>query len=366
VTLALLLATSQPHLATGVGLDQDERRARLLYETREGEAGIAARGELYGDAALDAYLQSVMNRVDPDLDPAARVRALRCDDANAFSVATGNVYVCVGLLLRLRDEAELAAVLGHEGGHVDGDHLYLSRLATQEIDRGRAITAAISARAVGMIFRNSTMTAMSREIERNADSRAFDHLKAAGYETAAGTRVFERISREVEARGIKEPPYVYADHPRLRERAEAFAALAAAAPGGERREAEFLAATQEVRRVALRAVHDQRDSLALIALLEDDGQAARYAPEGLYFLGEGYRMRSKDGDDARALAQYDHAIESHPDFAETFAARGRLHARMGNRTAAIADLEHFLAVAAERREAAFARQTLTRLRSADR
>ena len=107
-------------------LTEHEQRDRILFETREQEARLAAQGLLYGDAALDAYLQSVMDRLYPDKGGAYRVHAYRNPEFNAFAVATGNVSVHIGALQRLRNEAELASVLGHEGGHLLHDHMYRS------------------------------------------------------------------------------------------------------------------------------------------------------------------------------------------------------------------------------------------------
>jgi hypothetical protein len=58
-------------------ITEQEQRARLLFVTCEQEANLAAQGFLYGDAALDAYLQSVMDRLYPEKHGEYRVRALR-------------------------------------------------------------------------------------------------------------------------------------------------------------------------------------------------------------------------------------------------------------------------------------------------
>src|SRR5271165_4552223 len=75
----------------GHAITEQEQRARILFETREQEARLEALGLLYGDAALDAYLQSVMDRLYPERHGEYRVRAFRDTEFNAFAVATGNV-----------------------------------------------------------------------------------------------------------------------------------------------------------------------------------------------------------------------------------------------------------------------------------
>src|ERR1700737_1789400 len=131
--------------APGHAITEQEQRARILFATREEEANLEAQGLLYGDAALDAYLQSVMDRLYPERHGDYRVRALRDTEFNAFAVATGNVYVFTGALLRLRNEAELAAVLGHEGGHLVGDHMYRSIVESKSVARiGSALTLGLA------------------------------------------------------------------------------------------------------------------------------------------------------------------------------------------------------------------------------
>src|ERR1700733_13892657 len=88
-----------PGAGAGHAITEREQRARLLFVTREEEAHLEAQGLLYGDAALDAYLQSVMDRLYPERQGEYRVRALRNTEFNAFAVATGNLYVFTGALL---------------------------------------------------------------------------------------------------------------------------------------------------------------------------------------------------------------------------------------------------------------------------
>src|SRR5208282_6631671 len=75
-------------VAPGLAITEQEQRARILFETREQEAHLEAQGLLYGNAALDAYLQSVMDRLYPEKRGGYRVHAFRNPEFNAFAVAT--------------------------------------------------------------------------------------------------------------------------------------------------------------------------------------------------------------------------------------------------------------------------------------
>lgn len=350
---AALLGVAEPVMA----LSEQDQRTRILFQTREQEARLAAAGFLLGDAPLDAYLQSVLDRLYPAHQGAYRVHVVRDLDFNAFAVATGNLYVHQGALLRLRNEAELASVIGHEVGHVIGDHMYRGTREAKALGRIFMFIPLL-----GPLAGISSMAGFSRDLEREADRTGIDALTAAGYDAKAAGPVFERMAKEVADRQIKQPPYIFADHPALLERAHSFNEIAAKAAAGELREQEYLAATQRVRLETLKGIYERKDGRALVSLLADDGQAEQFPPEGLFLLAEGYRFRASDGDEQRAFELYGRSIEEHPDLAAPYAARGRIYARRGENAPALADLERFVALAPTAREAPFARQTIERLK----
>lgn len=93
--------------------------------------GQQISGNLLGAAPLvnDAALQRYVNRVGrwvastserPDLP--WRFGVIESEDINAFAAPGGYVFVTKGLYKKLQNEAELAAVLGHEIGHVIRQH----------------------------------------------------------------------------------------------------------------------------------------------------------------------------------------------------------------------------------------------------
>jgi predicted Zn-dependent protease len=93
--------------------------------------GRQISGNLLGAAPLvpDPELQAYVNRVGrwvalqslrPDLTWTFGV--IEAGDINAFAAPGGYVFVTRGLYARLRDESQLAGVLGHEIGHVQQQH----------------------------------------------------------------------------------------------------------------------------------------------------------------------------------------------------------------------------------------------------
>ncbi len=92
---------------------------------RQSDAEIRKQMGVYGDANLQQYVAGIGAK----LAAAAHRPALPWTFAvvdepavNAFALPGGFIYVTRGILPFLRDEAELAGVLGHEIGHVDARH----------------------------------------------------------------------------------------------------------------------------------------------------------------------------------------------------------------------------------------------------
>lgn len=350
-------------------IDETEQRERIEFQVRQLEQQIEQSGSLLGDLALDAYLQSIVERLFPENRGRFRLLTYKDPEFNAFAVATGNLYINTGALLRMRDEAELAAVVGHEGGHVLADHMYRSvRNAKSASAWGLVLSVAIVGvigidPGLGAIASYSSMAGFSRDNEREADQIAYQRMVAAGYEPTAGIGVFDRMAREMLARDVKKGPYFFASHPALEERVQNFTEFSKGAAPGERRRDEFLAATAVGRAQALQSLIERKDGRTLVVVLEDEGMADTLPPNGHFALGEGYRLRARPGDEELALAQYRISVERFPEFAPAWGALGRHYARRGDKAQAIECLEKFLALAPDSRDAPFARQTLQKLKS---
>lgn len=100
-------------------------------EADEIEIGKGVAANLLGaappvnDPALQAYVNRVgqwvaMHTERPDLP--WHFAVLDTDGVNAFATPGGYIFITRGMLLRMRDEAELAGVLAHEVSHVVEKH----------------------------------------------------------------------------------------------------------------------------------------------------------------------------------------------------------------------------------------------------
>src|SRR3989337_4463169 len=165
-------------------------------EEEEGAVGTTAytpavqqQGGFYRDRELEAYVQDVGMRLArvshrPHLN--YRYRGLNSWVPNAFALPGGFIVINRGLLVGLSSEAEMAAVLGHETGHVTAKHSlagYQRALAANVLLMGVSIAAGDSAgiMQISGVTASLVNNGFSREQEREADWLGIDYMVQAGY-----------------------------------------------------------------------------------------------------------------------------------------------------------------------------------------
>ncbi len=159
------------------------------------------------DNALSAYVAGVGMRLSrlthrPQMPYA--FRPVNAVYVNAYAFPGGTIAVTRGILLKLRSEAELAALLGHELGHVNARHTaqQASRgMIVQGLMGGVAMLAGSSSQALGdiasqlgMVGAGVLLASYSREAERQADSLSMDYAVRAGYSPQGCVGLMEMLN----------------------------------------------------------------------------------------------------------------------------------------------------------------------------
>lgn len=260
IVVLLLVGGCAVNPATG------ERDFVLLSESQEIELGtryheqIRSHYGIYSSEQLQALVSEVGQRLArvshrPGLD--YRFTLLDSPEVNAFALPGGYVYITRGLLAYLNSEAELAAVLGHEIGHVTARHSVRQHSASTVTGLFGAILGA-QVGAGGQELVNLAGTALvrgyGREHELESDRLGAQYLARAGYDPDAMLRVIRVLKHQEQheiqqARAEGREPRVYhglyATHPdndrRLQEVISAARGLASA-PRRHGEDVEFLRA----------------------------------------------------------------------------------------------------------------------------
>lgn len=164
------------------------------------DAIIAEYGGVYEDAQTQAIARRVGQRIAVQsglsADPQSfTVTVLNSPVNNAFATPGGYVYVTRGLMALMNDEAELAAVLGHEVAHVAARHSQKRQQNAQTTGilgaLGQLIVGSVAGDSgIGQLLNKGIGTGAqlatlgySRSQESQADHLAVQYLKSAGYDT---------------------------------------------------------------------------------------------------------------------------------------------------------------------------------------
>jgi predicted Zn-dependent protease len=312
-------------------------------------------GAIYPDQEATQYVQHVMDRLYPEFNGRIHVHILRTPTLNAFALPDGSVYIHLGLLARLDNEAQLATVLAHEGIHFTNRHALKEHenvKTTAGILQVTAMTVPIAG-LVAMPLASSAVYGYSRDRESEADALGYLRLVHAGYDPSEAPKTFEHLAAEVKVLKIDEP-FFFASHPRLMERIESFRQLnGARLTGGYVGAAEYRTAMREVKLAALQADLARERYQSVLLVLEDETARQYYPPEASYYLGEAYRERGGAGDGAHAEHAYLDAIKGAPQFAPPYRALGISCMKRNDYPAAGMYLKRYLALAPDAADHAY-------------
>ena len=197
------------------------------------------------DDPLVQYVNKVGQRVAAVSDrPNLFYRFNVVDDTtvNAFALPGGHIYIYLGLLIYMNSEAELAAVLGHEIGHVTARHAVQRYTQTQGYQLGMAVASIFLPipRAVGQVsnlLASAIIQGYGRKDELQADELSIKYIARAGYDVHATTRLLKilkrvedlRIKEETDTTGKRPEIYhgAFSSHPKTEKRIEEAVAEAA-------------------------------------------------------------------------------------------------------------------------------------------
>lgn len=220
----------------------------------EADQQIVAQYGIYDDAALGGYVEGIAQNVlqtsaySAQTTPAEirntpfTFRVLDSPVVNAFALPGGFVYVTRGLLAHVKNEAQLAVVLGHEIGHV------LARHSSRQAQRSQlGQFGVIGATVLGGVLGGGRVAegiaqygsqgaqllllSYGRDAEREADQAGVAYAEFAQYDAAESADFFHSLKRITDGGGQSIPTFL-STHPDPGEREQTVRQLAAQTPGG--------------------------------------------------------------------------------------------------------------------------------------
>ena len=219
------------------------RTRRVMSEEDEIKLGAEAAQQVEqymgfsGSAELNAYVDRIGQRLAKQSSRSHLMYEFHVVDMaepNAFALPGGHIYVSRGLLVIMNSEDELAAVLGHEVGHVAGRHSAKQQTKSRGwiplqilAGIGGAAASIVSpdlgsaVAGIGQLPASLVLASYSRKQEKEADRLGQQYAAAEGWDPAALSATMDALTREQELAGARDPNQLsfFDTHPTTPERA---------------------------------------------------------------------------------------------------------------------------------------------------
>lgn len=358
--------------------DRDE--IGLWQQMERVEEEVAGSNILIKDPELIRYLQNLIGTVGGPAAKDMRIYLARIPEFNAVMFPSGFSVIFSGLLLRMRNEAQLSGVIAHESGHFLRRHMIRMwrdlRRKTDLFAIG-AMVAGVAGAGAGVNTGDITQLAQlgtilslfryNRTLEAEADAMGTRLLAENGYPAIEMSNTWEQLIGELNAsarhRRKRRERHVglFETHPSPEARLADLKASAAEVtlPGRryDNRRGRYLQAIGPIRKMLLDdqvKLNDPGASQYLIETLARDGW------NGLlrFYEAEVWRLRNRRGDDVRAAQGYAIAV-AYPDAPpEAWRWHGLSLMKAGRQAEARAALSRYLAMQPNAADAPFIRQMI--------
>ena len=196
-----LTSLSIAGLAAGCAVNPVTGRQQLMLVSKDQEISIDKKNSPhqfsvdYGtlqDQRLNNYINKVGKKLSTHTHRPDRPYSFQGVNAayvNAYAFPGGSIAATRGILLSMENEAQLAALLGHELAHVNARH------TASQMSKGMLGNAFLSGAVVyagqrqygklteqiGMLSAGLLLASYSRDNEREADAIGMEYMVAAGY-----------------------------------------------------------------------------------------------------------------------------------------------------------------------------------------
>ena len=352
-------------ISPGYAPDEASLESGLWMRVEELETDVRNSPRRIRDEAINQYLHDIVCRLSPDYCQDIRLYITRVPFFNATMAPNGLMEVWSGLLLRVHNEAQLAAVLGHELGHYLRQHS-LDRFEDAKLKSNIGMLLGLAfgfssvtdpwnadgysnTNTLGQFILLASHYAHSRAGEREADQFGIELMAEAGYDPFEAGKVWKNLIDEEEAakRGKFQGSPFFATHPAPEDRLtklDSYARILTAQGNGQGEAAterfmQYMAPYwSTLLEDELRLNQSGKTEFILDNLIAND------VVPGLvhYYKGEMYRQRKQEGDIDLARQQYEQALQTDYFLPETYRSLGLLQLKEKRMTDAVENLTLYL------------------------
>ncbi len=171
---------------------EKKEKDKFYLENNFALDGLLRSGKIIIEPEYSAYLGKVADALleqNPELRSKVRFYLMRSAVVNAFATNDGSIFISLGLLAQLENEAQLAFILSHELAHVEKRHALDFFLKSRRIERGK-MDKDIQ-RDNNIADRQLAKHAFSRDQETSADDIGLERYLKTNYSLVATERAMD-------------------------------------------------------------------------------------------------------------------------------------------------------------------------------
>jgi predicted Zn-dependent protease len=333
------------------------KERQLKKEVREGTENFSSvqqmMGGTYNNPEISNYVKEILAKLVPHCNNQGmpfEVEVVASSVPNALTLPGGKIVISRGLLLLLDNEAQVAAILGHEIHHAVAHH----SAKQQQRDAGVMILHTglsfldfgLISGTVGRLFTSGILASACRGEEIQCDLAGVSYMQRAGYDPQEMVVVQKKL---MALEGTHKKSFfknLYATHPPSKERIKRI-----------QNKIRYISREHYVGKEKFDAVMQPLLSKKEAYDLYEQGKAsfarrrwddaiekgqkalAIEPNESLFHLLIG-KAQYLSGNTEAALIAFNRAIELNPSYYDTFACRASCFEKLGDKTRAKEDRDH--------------------------
>lgn len=338
IALSLLLSGCATNPVTGeTQLSLVSEQQELALGKQQYASSIQQQGGAYhADPKVNAYIASVGNKLaklshKPNLPYEFTV--INSPVPNAWALPGGKIAFNRGLLVMLEDEAQLAAVLGHEIVHVTARHGAQGMSKGILLDLGANLAGVLSGANGDLISQGlrtgggMVIAKYGRDQELEADLYGTRYMSQAGYDPKASAELQAKLMTLAKSQSFSPLEALFASHPPSYDRMKRNEETARQLTGTKRNKTRFQQQLATLfkdkkayenynRAVKLRSEKQYDEALQLV-----NQAIAMQRNEGSFWELKGDLLFLKN-QKTKGIKAYDSAIKVNPNFFQHHLARG--------------------------------------------